>query len=262
MQMTVNALIVGAQKAGTTALAAFLSEHADICVAPRKEVHLFDAPDFTDSREYCDARYASAFPNFAGQRVVLEATPIYMFLPAALRRIRHYNPAMKLIALLRHPAERALSHYAMERSRGDEWLPPCVALACERARLWRARRDMSWDSAIRTHSYIARGYYSQQIADILACFPRGQLLLLRTDELRTRHEETLESVYRFLAVESPKIAPLGRTVLPDIGAGGSRVPRPSRFTSAALTFVYRREVRRVERILGTRLQHWLQAPRA
>ena len=38
----ISFLIVGAQKAGTTALSAYLGEHEKIYIPPSKEVHFFD----------------------------------------------------------------------------------------------------------------------------------------------------------------------------------------------------------------------------
>lgn len=247
---TVNCLIIGAQKSGTTALASFLAEHPDICVAPAKEVHLFDAPDFEESREFCDARYAAAFPNFRGQAIVLEATPIYMYLPIAIERIRRYNDAIRLIAILRHPSERAVSHYAMERRRHTESLPLGAALLAEPFRLWRRRGDLAWDSAVRTKSYVDRGFYSRQIAHLTACFPRQQLLLLRTEDLREHHEATLETVYRFLGVARPDSLPIARAIRPDDSAAAAIDVRPSAWVSTLLALIFRREIGRLEALSG------------
>ena len=40
-------MIVGVQKGGTNALYRFLREHPEIGMSSRKEVHLFDAPDYS-----------------------------------------------------------------------------------------------------------------------------------------------------------------------------------------------------------------------
>ncbi len=255
--MKVNFVIAGAQKAGTTALAAFLAEHPEICMAPQKEVHLFDAPDYVDSTAFCDERYRQAFPNYHGQPLVGEATPIYMYLPVCVARIQRYNPAMRLIVLLRHPAERALSHHAMERSRQAEPWPLLAALAAEPFRLWRAAGSLEWSSAVRTHSYLDRGFYSRQIANLLEHFPREQLLVLRTEELLAHHAETLRRVYTFLGAEEPAVLPASRQVRPgaELGADEARPTRPAAVASA-LKWIYRSELARLEKLLGWRLDSW------
>ena len=110
-------MIVGAQKCGTTALAQVLAEHPEIRMSPKKEVHLFDAQEY--SRDWTpadiDARYRPYFAhcNFtgrAGKPILGEATPVYMFFLDIPVELRCYNPDLRLIVLLRDPVERAISH--------------------------------------------------------------------------------------------------------------------------------------------------------
>ena len=71
----------------------------------KKELHFFD-------READDTDYNAYHANFKPkpqQRVIGEASPIYMYWNPAPYRIWSYNPAMKWILILRNPAERAYS---------------------------------------------------------------------------------------------------------------------------------------------------------
>jgi len=198
----VNFLIVGTQKGGTTALASFLGQEPRICMAPCKEVHFFDAPNFDDSADIdsINRRYQKAFPNFASQPLVGEATPIYMYFPQVAARIKQYNPDMKLIFLLRDPTSRAISHYGMEYARGNEKWPLPMALALEPFRLWRDRGDASDQSSWRLHSYMDRGLYSRQIKNMKRYFPPDQMLFLRSEDLWRDHEGTLRKTYQFLGL--------------------------------------------------------------
>ena len=250
----VTFLIVGTQKGGTSALAKFLGAHQEICMAPNKEVHFFETDAYTrcaDDDEAIAAAYRRAFPNFSGQRHVGEATPMYMFLPGIVDKIHRYNPEMKLICVLRDPVERALSHYAMERARGRETLPLPMALLAER---WRLRNRELGSIASRTtrrHTYLSRGFYSNQIENLLRWFPKAQLHALTSDDLWDRHEESLQKIYRFLGVaDLTPIAPQQR-----INASDSRpfVPLGIR---PLLRLYYRGEVARLERLLGWDLSGW------
>ncbi len=253
----VNCLIVGAQKSGTTALANFLGEHSEICIAPWKELHVFDAPDYEETPSFCDQQYARAFPNYHGQRWVVDATPAYLYLPFVAERIHRYNPEMRLIAILRNPVERAISHYAMEVSRLAEHLPLYAALAAEQLRLWRDRRNLAWTSSARAHSYVDRGFYSIQLQRLIDRFSREQILALRTDDLRHHHVETLERVYAFLGVERPARFPEQRYIRPVLGEGVvERSMEAPPLARVLLKQIYRSEITRLENLLGWHLDDW------
>ena len=117
----ISFLIIGAQKAGTTALSAYLGEHEKIYIPPSKEVHFFD----DESQEWNNKaairlNYHANFPSIDLQHGILngDATPIYSYWAPAMQRIWSYNPGIKLILCLRNPIDRAYSHWAMEVKRG------------------------------------------------------------------------------------------------------------------------------------------------
>ncbi len=142
----------------------------------------------------------------------------------------------------------------------ESW-PLVAALVAEPFRLWNAGGDLDWSSSRRSHSYLDRGFYSRQIATILQLFPRGQLLVLRTEELLTEHADTLRRVYAFLGAATPTVLPAAREVRPGaaLGAHDARITPPAA-VSTALNWIYRREIARLERMLGWRLEGWERPP--
>ncbi|MXY58302.1 MAG: glycosyltransferase [Gammaproteobacteria bacterium] len=216
----VDFMIVGAQKSGTSALAHFLAQHPAVAMASR-EGHVFDSPDYRSdwTPEEIDARYARRIARQPATVVCGESTPIYLFLPGVAAELRRYNPALKVIVILRDPVERALSHYAMERGRGDEQRPLWFALLAERWRLRRCPDPLIPRSAVRRHSYRSRGLYSGQLRNLFEAFPRHQVLVLRSDDLQRRHDETLRNVFAFLGVSvSVRVSP--ETVFKGTDIGG------------------------------------------
>ncbi len=200
-------MIVGAQKSGTTALAQFLAAHPEIRMSPKKEVHLFDAQEY--SRDWTpadiDARYRPYFAhcNFtgrAGKPILGEATPVYMFIPDIPAELRRYNPDLRLIVLLRDPVERAISHYYMEKGRGWECRPFWQALMLEPFRLLRDRDPRDPESAHRVQSYRARGLYSRQLRNLYLAFDPGRVLIVRSCDLLRGHDAELRRVFEFLGV--------------------------------------------------------------
>lgn len=203
-------MIIGAQKAGTTALSHFLSQHPGVAMAQGKEVHLFDAQDYAIdwTVDEINQRYAAHFKGVDPAVLWGEATPIYLYRPEIIPELKRYNPALKLIVLLRDPVERAISHYEMERSRSNEDLPLWRALWCESKRL--AAEEGRLGHAHRCHSYVDRGHYATQLDCVRHHFSDQQILILENDALKNQHTETLKKVCDFLAVDASYCIPAER----------------------------------------------------
>jgi hypothetical protein len=255
----INLFVVGAQKAGTTALAHFLAQHPEICMYPEKELHFFDfdQPLRTWGRQEVNGQVRDRFPNYVGQPVVGEATPVYMYLPPVPSRIREYNPDAKIIVLLRNPVERAASHYAMSRSERVEWLPFEDAFRVERFRLWRDRRLFTEESSLRRHSYVDRGRYIRQIRRLLEQFPQNQVLFVRSDRLLDDHAGTVRAVYEFLRVNRSGFLPEPKRLR--VGSANAKLDRA---TYRFLARTFEREIDELEKLLGWNLDEWRERNRA
>lgn len=193
----VDFVVVGAQKAGTTALFDYLSEDPNIFLPPQKEVHFFD----DDSRDWGSGDYADYHRNFefGGAKICGEVTPIYMYWPHAMERIRDYNPDMRIVCLLRDPVERAWSHWRMETARGAEREPFDVAIRRGRQRLFESE---PW-GAHRVYSYVERGFYGEQLMRIFDLFPRDHVLVLENDALDSEPQKTLQCFNAFVGAPAP-----------------------------------------------------------
>jgi hypothetical protein len=195
-----NFLILGAQKAGTTALYAYLRWHPQVTGPSFKEVSFFD-------RHYPRGErwYRAHFP--ARRRTAIgEASPSYLLHPLAPERVAALLPDARLIALLRNPADRAFSHYQHEVALGREPLSFEDAIAAEDARLRGEVERMLGDPAYFSHAwwnytYVARGRYAEQLERWYAAFPRARLLVVFTEELAAETGATYRRVLEFLGLE-------------------------------------------------------------
>lgn len=239
-------LVIGAQKAGTTALYAYLRWHPGITGPSWKEVSFFDRHWWRG-----EAWYRGQFPLRPKGRLLGEASPSYLFHPLAPGRVRSLVPDVTLVALLRNPVDRAYSHYQHEVALGREPLSFEDALAAEEERTRgeverlvadpRAFSRAWWD-----HTYVARGRYAEQLERWLDVFPREQLLVLLSEELGEKPGETYASVLAFLGA-----APHSLEGYPRVFEREYAPMRPA--TRAALAETFAEPNRRLEQLLGRQL---------
>jgi len=199
-------LLIGAPKAGTTALHAALAEHPELFLSPVKEPKYYlcgDSPppaykgpgDAHSNLEWIwqRQRYLDLFQGASDGQLAGESTPFYLYHRDARRRIAADLPQARLVAVLRDPVDRAYSNWQHLWMDG---LEPCgdvvEAVARERTRV-----DAGW--APFWH-YAGLGMYGRQVADLFEHFPREQVLLLRYRELVEQPRATLNRVARFLGV--------------------------------------------------------------
>ena len=220
-------LILGAQKAATTALYAYLRWHPGITGPSWKEVSYFD-------RHYArgEAWYRANLPALPrhwlverrrGRRpLVGEASPSYLFHPLAPERAAGLIPSARLIAVLRNPVDRAFSHFQHEVALGREPLSFEDALDREEERMRgeveRMIRDPSYFShAWWNHTYVARGRYAEQLERWFAVFPRAQLLVLFSEELLENPAAGYARALEFLGADRHQLSSYPRIFARDYG---------------------------------------------
>ncbi len=201
-------IIIGAQKSGTSSLFRYLSQHPQITPSYRKEVHFFDGglnPN-VDNFKKGEPWYRAHFPlkqNASNNQKSFEASPLYMFNPLTPQRISELIPEVRLIAVLRDPVERAISHYFHEKRKGREPLPIMKALQSEEERLSPVitKQDYKNDIFIH-HSYKARGVYHEQLKRYANFFPMSNILVLNSLTFFTQPHDALRRIYEFVGVDS------------------------------------------------------------
>lgn len=243
----VGFLVAGVQKGGTTALFDYLREVPGLQLPAVKEAHFFDREEGIDWSAPDYAPYHALFADDG--RLRGEATPIYLYWPNALERIARYNPDMRLILLFRDPVERAWSHWKMEYARGAETEPFAWCIREGRARM---AAGTPYPGFHRVFSYVERGFYGRQLARASTLFPRAQLLLLGSGELKREPAATIARICGFLGIDPPA-APIP----PRISRPAAEILYPSVVTGEDVAFLqrsYREEMDRFARFGGPTLR--------
>jgi hypothetical protein len=224
-----NFFIVGAPKAGTTSLYAYLDQHDQVYMSPIKEPNYFASElrpenfsaevrprivrDMRAIEEYLrgDMRekrfgglvsswedYLKLFKNVGDEIAIGEATPCYLWSETAARNIAARIPHAKIIINLRNPIDRAFSQYlhmvtdgVIRRSFREQIY---ANLRCEKKQfgpLW---------------PLLEFGHYEDQINRYLNEFPRSQIHISLYEDLARAPEALVSDLFGFLGVDQSFVA--------------------------------------------------------
>ncbi len=203
-----TAVIVGAQKAGTTQLYAYLTTHPRCFTAAEKEVDFF-SKHAERSIEWYRSRFPLRRNVAARQGQVLEASPSYLPTPEAMRRMKTTLPEARVIVLLRDPVSRAFSHYQHYKTRHLETRSFAAAVDDElRQNATPPERGIALRHGARPMlGYVARGYYALQLELLLSLYSRERVLVMDSAELFTDTNAACQRVFGFLGLECYDIRP-------------------------------------------------------
>lgn len=257
-----NFVILGAAKAGTTALYHYLTQHPEIYMTPTKETNFFSLmDDRLDFRGPGDQEYISRFSittleeyraQFRGrttETAVGEASPLYLYCPQAPPRIREYLPDAKLVAILRNPVARAYSAFLHLVRDGRETAADFEsALREEEARI-RDRWEHIWH-------YQRMGFYHEQLKRYYDLFDREQIRVYTYQRFTTATPAVLQDLFRFLGVDD--------SFAPDLTVRHNSASIPAHLRPPLLPDVwtelqraYREDVLRLQDLTGLEVSHWL-----
>ena len=204
-------IVIGAQKAGTSSMFAYLKQHKQILRPAFKEIYYFD-------RHYQRGLswYGCNFPSRATiermndrlgrPHLTFEATATYIFDPKTPERIAHDLETRKFIALLRDPVDRAISAYWHARRMGKETRSLQEAMKEDRNRL---EAEMTFEKnggpppsgAPPKPRYLRRGVYHESVRRWLSTFAPENLLVLQSETMFADPRTAMAKTFAFLNLE-------------------------------------------------------------
>lgn len=201
-----NFLIIGAAKAGTTALYTYLKQHPQIYTTPQKETSFFafegenlnfQGPGDNEIAEHpiTDlATYQQQFQGVNDEKAIGEACPVYLYHPQAAQRIRNYLPDIRLIAILRNPVDRAYTNFLHLVREGRESESDFIsALQAEPQRI---KDNWMW-----FWYYTKISCYAEQLQRYYRLFDRSQIEVYLYEDLQSDARGLLQNIFRFLEVD-------------------------------------------------------------
>lgn len=211
MERRPDFLLVGAPKAGTTALHAALAQHPDMFTTTPKEPKYWlcdDAPppawrgpgDKHSQQEWVWRRddYERLFEAAAPHQVRGESTPFYLWSRSAHRRIAEELPGVRLVAVVRDPIDRAYSnwmHLWCDGLEPEGDFERTIGLQEQRVR----------DGWAPFWRYVELGRYGAQLAHLYRHVDRDRVLLLRYRDLVDDPTGAVDRTCRFLGIREGQV---------------------------------------------------------
>ena len=208
-----NFIIIGAVRCGTTSLYQNICEHPNVISAKQDEIGFFDS-NFHLGLNW----YKSFFPKNdelkklkeeKGVGITGEDTPFYLWNELVCDRILKTVPDCKLIIILRNPVNRAYSNYQLSIRNGKENLSFKEVIDIEKKQL--ANDGIYLDNKINLgkfkhpRSNLIKGWYYEQVKMWIEKFPQNQILVISTEELENKPQETMDIVFNFLKLPKYKM---------------------------------------------------------
>jgi hypothetical protein len=203
-----NFFVVGAAKAGTTALYSYLRQHPQVFIPDRQEPSYFSfagsKPSFTgpdglapsinisavtERDEYEKLYVGVGLDNARG-----DVSPVYLYWPGTAERLADEIPDARIVAILRHPVDRAYSAFMHARREEREPIEDFAsALDAEAGRIA--------DNCGFIWRYRDLGRYAQQLSRWLSVFPRDQILVESYDVFAADPRAVCRRVQDFVGVD-------------------------------------------------------------
>lgn len=168
-------IIVGAMKAGSTSARYTLGNHPDI-YTPDEELHFFDVHYKKGIKHYEKQLNSDA-------AIVGEKTPAYCADKTCINRIKKHYPKVKLIFILREPISRAYSHWNMKFNK------------------FPFRKVIQNEKKLPENLQITRrGYYYDQLKFIMSKFPKEQIYVAISEQIKKDPHKEYNKMFSFLGV--------------------------------------------------------------
>lgn len=276
-----NFLIIGAAKAGTTTLHAYLRPHPEIFMPARKELRYFAYNGSGDDYTYpvkTREEYEGYFADAGAAPAIGEASPRYLGSQVAAQRISAAIPGCRIVVSLRNPVEQAFSAYLMGLRNGN--VAPGTGFL----------------PALAEHPIFTRGY-AEDLGRYFGRFERSRIHVILFEDLARDPLAVAQELYGFLGV-APDFVPVvekvsnpgglprnrllhrlladervkdfGRRYLPERWLDAAKKVRndnleKQRMTPeerAAMMAIIRDDIRRTGDLVGLDLSAWLRGPEA
>ncbi len=210
-EKNIRFFVIGAAKAGTTTLYAFLKQHPEVFLPNVKEPHYYANVQSERKSDYdkvdrnktyhtriiqSEGDYKALYSGSEAFKAVGDCSPSYLWDEEAAEKIHRDFPKARIVVILRNPIERAYSHYLMDIREG---------LQSERNFFTALKNDAAefpkvWGG--KSHLYTELGMYHEQLKRY-SCFGQNQIKVFVYEEFFSNLEVSYNELCDFLEISPP-----------------------------------------------------------
>ena len=207
-----NFFIVGAPKAGTTALYEYLRRHPKIFMPLKKRTSLFCKrfPNYPSVKNKND--YLKLFNKSTKEHLAIgEASVWYLYSDIAIKLIKEFNPDAKIIVMLRNPVDLAYAMHGQalyNHNENESNFEKAWELQSKRQNHIDIPRRCRAHQILQYEKLASLGFQTERL---LSIFDRKQVKFIIFEDFINHTQETYEETLEFLNVEKD-----GRTDFPII----------------------------------------------
>lgn len=178
-------LVIGAMKAATSTVCAYLEDHPEVYCVPNCEPNYFSHDvKYQKGLEW----YLRFFDEADGYKHRGEGSNFYSaraLYPNAAKRIFALNPDIKIIYMVRDPIKRITSAWIQRRADGGDDVAPTVDAAVEELR----------------DEFVGQSQYFYNIQPYIELFPRENIFIGFMEDLKAGEEAFFHQLCDFFGIE-------------------------------------------------------------
>lgn len=190
-----NVILIGAQKCGTTSLYNWIAQHPEVYGHPGMKDYNFFAKDELYEGLGIDW-FKKQFKTKS--KIVLHGSVTYAYFQKAAPRIHNFNPNVKIIMVVRNPAERARSAFYDLIKIGQVDKTSFEKIIAESQEIIYKGKSQLEDSFML--NVLEQGDYFSQINEYSKYFSAKQIKLISFEGLTDNPSDTMKDVFKFLGV--------------------------------------------------------------
>ncbi len=195
--------LVGAPKAGTSALAALLDQHPQLSMCQIKESN-FHCHDLDLPKPKSEKEYLSLFEVNSETKILADASILSLYSHQSAQSIAEYVPDPKIVMILRNPVDAMYAWYSQMAFVRNEPLPNFQAALDAESERKQGRLIPTYGSTkfcpqLLFYRDVMR--YAEQIERYFSVFSREQILILTHDDFKADMSSIYSKVLNFIDLD-------------------------------------------------------------